>query len=531
MNSHNYKLIPDFLVLTFIILFAGFVQAEPIKNSYIVVLNPYAGMPEQVAQEVAKATNGRIGYVYNHALQGFSITLPPQALPAIINNPNFASIEPDITVQVFEQVIPTGISRIFSDIAMGDGVDDRVDADVAVLDTGIDWEHNDLNVVDGVNCLSFVRIRGRYQYYCDETMNGDDDHYHGTHVAGIIGALDNGYGVVGVAPGVRLWAVKVLDYDGSGALSGIIAGIDWVVGKGDVEVINMSLGGAGTSSAMNEAVENAVTEGVTVVVSAGNEDDDAANYTPANAPYAITVSALADFDGLAGYISSSTCRTDEDDTLANFSNWGATVDIAAPGVCIKSTYPIEHGDYGTISGTSMAAPYVAGAASLLASNGYTPADIKQTLLAKGNFDWADDSYDGVQEPLLDISDDAFDPILAGSSPPPVNNPPIANFNYSDDGLTVTFMDASSDSDGSITTWLWSFGDGATSTSRDYIHTYNGDGTYIVTLTVTDNEGASDTTGKDITVSSALLSCDYTDRVSCRTAGCSWSNRTQECTVK
>jgi subtilisin len=170
---------------------------------------------------------------------------------------------------------------------------------------------------------------------------------------------------------VRLWAVKVLDSQGSGSLSGIIAGIDWFVVQNIKKpaVINMSLGGSGTSTAMNTSIANAVAADVAVVVAAGNSDADAANYTPANAPDAITVSALADFDGKPGALSKPTCRTDQDDTLADFSNWGKIIDIAAPGVCILSTYPIEKGSYGTISGTSMASPHVAGAAALLAQAG------------------------------------------------------------------------------------------------------------------------------------------------------------------
>ncbi|CAG0911367.1 unnamed protein product, partial [Cyprideis torosa] len=148
------------------------------------------------------------------------------------------------------------------------------------------------------------------------TGNADDDNGHGTHVAGIIGALDNDLGIVGVAPGARLWAVKVLDSSGSGANSGILAGIDWVVAQGDIEVINMSLGSKEgkspflqqISQATNDAINAAVNVGITVVVAAGNSADDAADYTPANAPDAITVSALADFDGLPGGLAGSTCR-------------------------------------------------------------------------------------------------------------------------------------------------------------------------------------------------------------------------------
>lgn len=397
---------------------AASAQVGPPQDRYIVVLNAGSGIPEDVAEDVAVRTNGRIGYVYEYALQGFSITMPRAALAGVVRDPRIAHVEEDRPVTIFGQTTSTGVERIYADpTALGiDMIDDyRVDVDVAVLDTGIDQEHPDLDVAGGTNCLQSAGNGPPWArtYYCDDAASSDDDHYHGTHVAGTIGALDNGIGVVGVAPGARLFAVKVLDSQGSGSLAGIIAGIDWVVAHGGIEVINMSLGGSGTSPAMNDAVGNALQAGVAIVVAAGNSDADAANYTPANAPGAITVSALADFDGAAGGLASPTCRPDQDDTLADFSNWGA-VDIAAPGVCILSTFPIEQGEYGTISGTSMAAPHVAGAAALLASNGDDPSAIRTTLRSLGNSDWTDDSGDGRHEPLLDISHQAFQPVLVSS---------------------------------------------------------------------------------------------------------------------
>ncbi len=378
------------LVLGIFLSTTAYSQSQPNLQSYIVVLNDNA-VPEEVAEEIALKANGQVGYVFEHVIKGFSISIPAVAVNGILNNPKVSYVEEDIPMTAFAQQVPTGVERIFADktaLDIDDFDDYRVDVDVAVLDTGIDLEHSDLNVVGGANCLNHSGgPPHRRAYYCDEAQGGDDDHYHGTHVAGTIAALDNNIGVVGVAPGARLWALKVLDSQGSGTLSGIIAGVDWVAAQGDIEIINMSLGGSGSSTAMDDAIEAAFNSGVTVIVAAGNSDADSANYTPANSPKAITVSALADFDGLAGGLGSATCRTDQDDTLADFSNWGATVDIAAPGVCILSTYPIEKGNYGTISGTSMASPHVAGAAALLASNNDSPQTIWDTLVSNGNFNW------------------------------------------------------------------------------------------------------------------------------------------------
>jgi subtilisin family serine protease len=368
----------------------------------------------EVAREMTQSVNGRLGHTYRAALRGFSVKANLQAAERFKRDPRVASVEEDLPVNIVAQTVPTGLNRTFATSNSNldiDGTDDyRVDVDVAVLDTGIDLEHPDLNVVGGVDCSTTPGACG---------PGGDDDNYHGTHVAGTIGALDNGLGVVGVAPGARLRAVKVLDSQGSGYSSSVLAGIDWVVAQDNIEVINMSLSGLGVSAAYQTAIDNAVANGVVVVVAAGNSDADANNYSPAYVPSAITVSALADFNGTAGGNGSPTCRTDEDDTLANFSNWGSAVDIAAPGVCILSTYPIEKGEYGTLSGTSMAAPHVAGAAALLASGSNAPqnatdvAAIRDRLVNSGNLNWTDDSGDGIKERLLAVS--SFSPTLVSTS--------------------------------------------------------------------------------------------------------------------
>jgi len=484
------------------------VAAQDALQSYIVVLRPGTANVPEVAAEVARAYGGQPGFVYEHALKGFSIKASPQAAAAIASSPRVAYVEKDMLHTIDAQAMPTGIRRIFADTNTRIGIngddDYRVDVDVAVIDTGIDWQHPDLNVVGGINCAA----GNIFRVSC--TGNGDDDHYHGTHVAGTIAALDNGIGVVGVAPGARLWAVKVLNSRGSGYTSWIVAGIDWVAAQaGTIEVANMSLGGSGYSQAEYDAIQGAVSQGVAFAVSAGNSDDDANNYSPAAFDNVLTVSALADFDGIPGGQGSPTCRTDQDDTLADFSNWGPEVDIAAPGVCILSTYPLEQGEYGTISGTSMASPHAAGALALLASsnNPGTATDVYalyNTLKSAGNSNWTDDSGDGIKEPLLDVSNaTTFNPVLvAGGGGGTTNEPPVASFNYLCNGLTCTFTDTSTDSDGTIASRSWTFGDGGSSNESSPSYTYGGGGTYTVTLTVTDDRGAIATTSQAVPVTAA-----------------------------
>lgn len=484
--------------------------AQPLER-FIVVFEP--GTPD-VAALAARLTGayGRApSYVYETALQGFAAELPESAAAALSRHPSVSYVEPDRPRAIFAQAVPTGIRRTFAydNANIGiDGQDDlRVDVDVAIIDTGIDFEHPDLNVVGGVDCSG----GGPFNRSC--TGGGDDDHFHGTHVAGTVAAIDDGVGVVGMAPGARLWAVKVLDSRGSGYVSWIVAGIDWVTANAStIEVANMSLGGSGFSQAEFDAIQSAVNAGVAFAVAAGNSDADASDFSPAGFDNVLTVSALADFDGAAGGLGSPTCRSDKDDTLADFSNWGSAVQIAAPGVCILSTFPLERGEYGTISGTSMASPHAAGALALLASRNKpgNAADVQglyDDVTAAGNFDWVDDSGDGIQEPLLDVSNATlFDPTMTsgggdGDEGGGSNAPPTASFTFACADLACDFDGStSSDSDGSVTSYDWDFGDGGTGTGVTVSHTYAAAGTRTVTLTVTDDAGATDTDQQSVSVS-------------------------------
>ncbi|MDQ4065687.1 MAG: S8 family serine peptidase [Actinomycetota bacterium] len=367
--------------------------AEPVGR-YIVVLEDGFD-PDAVATEHSRSYGARVSFVYEHALRGYAAQMSEEAARRVANDPRIDYVDVDLPSKAFAQTLPTGVNRIdgeLNTLAKIDGLDERIDVDVAVLDTGVDLDHPDLNVVANTGCTG----GGPFSKKCTDGK-GDDDNGHGTHVAGIAAAIDNGIGVVGVAPGARIHSVKVLDARGSGYISWIVAGIDWVTARAStIEVANMSLGASGYTSSFHTAVKNSVAKGVVHVVAAGNEKQDvygadgvfgnSDDVQPASYPEAATISALADADGIPGGLATtrtafSVCTEDRDDSLACFSNFsrsvvatnpvtspGAAIDLMLPGYLIYSTYP--NGGYSTISGTSQASPHAAGLAALyVARNG------------------------------------------------------------------------------------------------------------------------------------------------------------------
>ena len=317
---------------------------DKIANSYICVFNKGSvsrGNAQAEANRAAQAAGAQLKHVYSVALQGFAANMSAQAAEQMrANNPSIAYCEQDQVVaappvQVMAppgggstqpaQETPWGIARVG-----GGGAGSFATA--WVIDTGISV-HPDLNF-DQARSRTFLGSNTTYI----------DQHGHGTHVAGTIAAYDNTIGVVGVAPGARVVAVRVLDRRGSGSNSGVIAGVDYVAANGQPgDVANMSLGG-GVSTALDTAVVNASAGGVRFALAAGNESDNANNHSPAraNGPNVYTVSAFGIGDAWASY--------------SNFGN--PPIDYAEPGSSIKSTY--LNGGYATMSGTSMATPHLAG---------------------------------------------------------------------------------------------------------------------------------------------------------------------------
>jgi subtilisin len=323
--------------------------------------------PEAVAQELGVVPT----HVYSEVFQGFAADLPAADLStadlpvaadrAAARQRGILRIWPDLPVRAEVQPLPTGVDRVDADENPWADINEdggSIDADVAVLDTGI-AAHPDLTIQGGTACVG---------------SSSSDGHGHGTHVAGTIAAIDNSDGVVGVAPGARLWAVRVLDDNGVGSISSIICGLEWVYEHRDtIDVVNMSLTTKANrkdqkpcgekTTPLHNAICTVVNDGgVSVIVAAGNQNQNAAKRAPATYDEVITVSALRDIDGKPGKLGTSTCGGRRDDRFAAFSNYGQDIDIAAPGVCIRSTW--LEGRYLTTSGTSMATPHVTGAAAL-----------------------------------------------------------------------------------------------------------------------------------------------------------------------
>jgi subtilisin len=425
-----------------ILLLAEYSYATPPENlpkvipsSYIVVFHDNVDTDKTASELARRFTNMSVSFRYRHALRGMAVKMPLAVLEKLKADPRIDYIEPDVTVSLTSQILPTGVDRINADddtTANIDGVDDRVNADIAILDTGIDLDHPDLYVYRYAYCSTSGFPR--YTTSCVEgDSNADDVHSHGTHVAGIAAALDNTSGVVGVAPGARLWAVKVLDDSGNGEGSILIAGVDYVAEHAnEIEVANMSLTGDGSFKALDDALDGAISAGVVFTLAAGNDSKDVAEAFPAGHPNAITVSALADYDGIAGGLSGDA----EDDTFATFSNYGSGVDIMAPGRNIRSTGP--GGGLRTKSGTSMSSPHVAGAAALYMSQNPSanPASVKEALLTTvdptpcvnnvNGICGAPQDPDGIQEPLILLScyDEDSDSVCGDVDNCPLDSNPL-----------------------------------------------------------------------------------------------------------
>jgi subtilisin family serine protease len=411
-----------------------------IPFQYIVMLKDNViDDPKSIADNFI-AQGAELLHIYRYSFKGFALRIPNLGLlDEMVADSRIASIEQDTIGRIASttaatiplsshQQTPTGLKRIDENIQSHSSTINQlltiqesqnstgthsVDADIAILDTGISKSNPDLNVYRDV---TFVK----------GTTSGDDDNGHGSHAAGTAAAKDNSLGVIGVAPGARLWAIKVCDGEGNCPKSNIIAGLDYVTKYADdIDVVNLSLEHP-LDVSLDKAASKAVAAGLTVVAAAGNSGEDAKSVSPGHNPDVISVSAIADSDGKCGGSGRSTLGG-ADDRFANFSNYGPSVDIAAPGVDILSTY--YNGELRLESGTSMAAPHVTGAAALYKSLHplATPTEVRSALLDAASLptavcDGKSHGYfsgdaDNFQEPLLYINNQQ--PAVGGEQARPI----------------------------------------------------------------------------------------------------------------
>jgi subtilisin family serine protease len=339
-------------------LFLGFISMSLFAQGPDVYSRKIVVFQEWFVNEASqRALLKNFGAVVNKPLRlinGMAVYLPKQAEEVLIHRHEISRIDDDLVISASDkpvmelgkpkpsqppQEIPWGIDRIEADLVW-----DRttgLGVKVAVVDTGIDLDHPDLinNIKGNVNCIN-------------PRKSGDDDNGHGTHVAGIIGAVNNQIGVIGVGPEISLYAVKVLDKNGKGWLSDLIEGLEWCINN-KMDIVNMSLGSSSDNQSFHDAIRKVYEAGIIQVAAAGNNGltDGSIDY-PAKYPETIAVSAVGQ-------------NSDGSLYPANFSSYGQEIDLTAPGVSIKSTY--INGNYKTFDGTSMATPHVSGVAALTIS--------------------------------------------------------------------------------------------------------------------------------------------------------------------
>lgn len=366
--------------------------ARPVKERDVII--QYKSHPRVADENHVRNRGGKVKRRL-WLVPAVAARVPESALAELALNANVLAIEPDVEVSINDQELDNvwGVARIGGGDAHNGG-HTGTDVRVAVLDTGIDYTHPELAAC----------VAGGWDF-----VNNDadpmDDHGHGTHIAGTIAAPDDGYGVVGLAPGAELYALKVLGANGSGSFSSVLAAIQWCIENG-IQVTNNSYGSAGhPGSIVEQAFANATAAGIVMVAAAGNSGNSAGtgdnvNY-PARFPSVIAVAA-----------------TTSSDVRASFSCTGPDLELAAPGQAIYST--LRGGGYGTMSGTSMACPHVVGAAAVLVGAGVTDVADVRFLLAMSSVDLGPAGVDSLYGyGLIDVAV----ALTTVDGPPPVDPPP------------------------------------------------------------------------------------------------------------
>ena len=444
-----------------------FVGAVP--NRYIITLRQGSRDIQSEAIRLSKDHRGRVTAVYESALRGFAVEMQPSDIAELRKDRDVAAIEPDqiVTISGTQSPAPSwGLDRIdqrnlplshsYTVGPNGSGVH------VYIIDTGILRTHVDFG--------------GRAVFGFDAIQDGNgmtDCHGHGTHVAGTVGGA-----TYGIAKAVKLHAVRVLDCTGSGLISQVIAGVNWVTShRIKPAVANMSLGG-GFSQALNTAVANSIKAGVSYTIAAGNSNLDACTVSPASTPAAITVAA-----------------SDSNDVRASFSNLGTCVDLFGPGVAIKSDWNASNTATMVLSGTSMAAPHAAGVVALYLQTHptATPTNVRYALASTAT--GGPIASAGIGTPNLLLFTGLF-----GTTPG--NLPPLAKFDFTCTALGCDFDARSSQDDQGVVSQSWAFGDGANGSGIQPHHNYAAGGTITARLTVQDGSGLTSSLTKTFTLPAA-----------------------------
>ena len=439
-----------------------------IPGQYIVVLDDQRVSRAEVrtrADALVRQHGGVVLRRYENALRGFVAAMSATAAAALARSPGVRYVEQDSVREIVETQpgATFGLDRIDQrDLPLTGTYIYDTDASIVnvyIIDTGIRSTHTDFG--GRVSSVGFTAMTDG---------NGTNDcNGHGTHVAGTVGGAS-----YGVAKGVTLHAVRVLGCNGSGATSGVIAGVDWVTANHvSPAVANMSLGG-GASTALDDAVRNSIASGVTYAVAAGNSNANACTSSPARVSQALTVG-------------SSTSG----DARSSFSNFGTCVDLFAPGSSITSAWFTNDTATNTISGTSMASPHVAGVAALYLAGDptATASTVHAAVVNNASLDKLSNVGTGSPNRLLHSR-------FGGA---PVDSPPSASFTFSCTLLTCTFDGSGSTDDNGIGSYAWNFGDGQSDSGAAVSHTYASGGTFTVALTVTDTVAQTDSESHSVTV--------------------------------
>ncbi|MEU7925951.1 S8 family serine peptidase [Micromonospora sp. NPDC049107] len=414
--------------------------ATAVPDSYIVVLKDGTVAPHQVgdtAQRLTGRHGGKVARTYGTALRGFEVTVSAAAAARIAADPAVAYVEQNHTVSISgTQANPPswGLDRIDQRNLPLDSSytypNTAGNVHAYIIDTGIRFSHNDFGG------------RATSGYDAVDGGSADDCNGHGTHVAGTVGGS-----TYGVAKGVQLVGVRVLNCSGSGTNAGVIAGVDWVTQNAiKPAVANMSLGG-GANSSLDTAVRNSIASGVTYGLAAGNDNGaNACNTSPARTTEAITVGS-----------------TTSSDARSSFSNIGTCLDIFAPGSSITSAWYTSNTATNTISGTSMATPHVVGAAALVASANpsWTPAQVRDQLVSNATPNVVSNAGSGSPNLLLYVGS-------GGTTPPPTGC-------TGTNGTDVSIPDAGAAVTSSVT--ISGCGRNASSAATvavNIVHTYRGD---------------------------------------------------------